>query len=248
MYLQEKIKPYSQEGEKSQQVEQMFDNIAPSYDALNHRLSWNIDRYWRRRLLSTLKEIHINRMLDVATGTGDLAIKAAEKLDVDTIVGIDLSDEMLKVARRKTCDRKLQETIKFEKADCLNLKYADNTFDAVVAAFGIRNFQQLDRGLEEMLRVMKPGGRLRIIELTTPKFLPARWLFWLYTHTWLPFYGRIVSKDNSAYQYLTDTIEAFPQGETMMQIMQKAGFRNTTFKRLTFGICTLYLAEKSTHG
>ena len=244
MYLQEKIKPYSQEGEKSQQVEQMFDNIAPSYDALNHRLSWNIDRYWRRRLLSTLKEIHINRMLDVATGTGDLAIKAAEKLDVETIVGIDLSDEMLKVARRKACDRNLQETIKFEKADCLNLKYADNTFDAVVAAFGIRNFQQLDRGLEEMLRVMKPGGRLRIIELTTPKFLPARWLFWLYTHTWLPFYGRIVSKDNSAYQYLTDTIEAFPQGETMMQIMQKAGFRNTTFKRLTFGICTLYLAEK----
>lgn len=244
MYNQEHINPYNQQQQKAQQVEEMFNNIAPTYDRLNHHLSLNIDRYWRKKLLQSLKQKSIGTILDVATGTGDLAIQAATHLNPDHITGIDLSEEMLKVAVEKTAQLNLQDKIFYQKADCLNLPMTDNSFDAVIAAFGIRNFQHLDEGLKEMHRVLKPGGQIAIIELTQPIHFPMRQLFWIYSHTWLPFYGKLISKDIQAYKYLTATIQAFPQGETMMQIMQKAGFRNTKFKRLTMGICTLYTAEK----
>jgi len=150
----------------------------------------------------------------------------------------------MEIGREKVKREGLAQTISFMKEDCMNLSFADGTFDAVTAAFGIRNFQNLDRGLSEMCRVLKPGGQLSIVELTTPVRFPMKQLFRIYSHTILPAYGRLISKDKSAYSYLTATIEAFPQGESMMEILKKAGFRQTAFKRLTFGICTMYSATK----
>jgi len=243
MYGQEAINPYH-EGEKAQQVEAMFDNIAPNYDKLNHRLSWNIDKGWRRKAIAWLTPFKPQQMLDIATGTGDFAILAVQMLKPRRLVGADISEGMMAVGSEKVKQLGLQDVIAFEKEDCLNLSYAADSFDAVTAAFGIRNFADLNRGLCEMCRVLKPGGHLSIVELTTPVSFPMKQLFKIYSHTVLPLYGRLVSKDKSAYSYLTRTIEAFPQGEQMMEILQQAGFRETAFQRLTFGICTLYTATK----
>lgn len=244
MYAQEKIKPYAQQGDKASQVEAMFDNIAPTYDQLNHRLSWNIDRGWRKKAIKALAPYKPQTMLDIATGTGDFAILAAQMLSPQTLIGADISDGMMAVGRKKVADLGLSDIIKFQREDCLALSYPDETFDAVTAAFGIRNFQNLDQGLCEMCRVLKKGGHLSIVELTTPVKFPMRQLFRIYSHTFLPLYGRIISRDRSAYSYLTATIEAFPQGERMVEILQQAGFAEATFRRLTFGICTMYFATK----
>lgn len=243
MYKQETINPYH-EGEKASQVEQMFDNIAPTYDTLNHRLSWDIDRGWRRKAIKQLKPFAPQAMLDIATGTGDFAILAAKILRPKSLIGADISEGMMEVGRKKVLKEGLQGVISFAKEDCLHLSYADETFDAVTAAFGIRNFSDLDRGLSEMCRVLRKGGHLSIVELTTPVSFPMKQLFRIYSHTVLPVYGRLISKDTSAYSYLTKTIEAFPQGEQMVGILQKAGFSEASFKRLTFGICTMYFATK----
>ena len=243
MYKQEEIKPYH-EGEKAQQVEQMFDNIAPTYDTLNHRLSWDIDKGWRKKAIKQLAPHKPQTMLDIATGTGDFAILSAQMLQPKKLIGADISEGMMEIGRRKVKQLELQDIISFEKEDCLNLSYADDTFDAVTAAFGIRNFSNLDKGLSEMCRVLKPGGHLSIVELTTPVSFPMKQLFHIYSHTVLPVYGRLISKDTSAYSYLTKTIEAFPQGERMQNILHKAGFKDASFKRLTFGICTMYFATK----
>ena len=243
MYKQEKIKPYH-EGEKKEQVEQMFDHIAPTYDKLNHHLSWNIDRGWRRKAIDLLAPFAPQTLLDIATGTGDFAIMAAQMLRPARIVGADISEGMMAVGRKKAERLGLAGVISFEKEDCLALSYPTDTFDAVTAAFGIRNFAELDRGLAEMCRVLKPGGHLSIVELTAPPHFPMKQLFGIYSHMVLPTYGRLISKDKSAYTYLTKTIEAFPQGERMVGILQKAGFREAAFRRLTFGICTMYFATK----
>lgn len=244
MYNQEKIKPYSDEGTKASQVEAMFDNIAPTYDKLNHHLSWDIDRYWRNKAIRMMASAKPQTILDIATGTGDFAILAAQKLRPQSVTGADISEGMMAIGREKVRERGLQDVITFKKEDCTHLSFPDNTFDAVTAAFGIRNFQDLEQGLREMQRVLKPGGLFCVLELTTPVSFPMRQLFHIYSHTFLPLYGRLISKDQSAYTYLTKTIEAFPQGETMMQILRKAGFSKTTFRRLTFGICTMYIAYK----
>ena len=223
-YQQEQINPYTC-GDKAQQVEAMFDNIAPTYDTLNHRLSWNIDKGWRRKAIKQLEPFAPKKLLDVATGTGDFAIQACQMLDGVHVTGIDISEGMMDVGRKK-------------------VTYPDATFDAVTAAFGIRNFADLDAGLREMCRVLQPGGHLSIVELTTPVSFPMRQLFHIYSHTVLPVYGRLISKDTSAYSYLTKTIEAFPQGERMVDILKKAGFAEASFRRLTFGICTMYFAKK----
>jgi demethylmenaquinone methyltransferase/2-methoxy-6-polyprenyl-1,4-benzoquinol methylase len=160
-------------------------------------------------------------------------------------VGADISEGMMEIGRGKVKEAGLDDVITFRKEDCLSLSFADNTFDAVTAAFGIRNFSNLEQGLREMCRVMKPGGHLVILELTTPVAFPMKQLFHVYSHTVLPVYGRLISKDSSAYSYLTRTIEAFPQGERMMEILKQSGFSQTVFKRLTFGICTLYTAVKA---
>ena len=243
MYQQETITPYAQ-GTKAQQVEQMFDNIAPTYDTLNHRLSWNIDKGWRRKAIKQLMPFAPKTLLDVATGTGDFAIQACQMLDGVHVTGIDISEGMMDVGRQKVRQMGLTERIAFEREDCTSLSYPDASFDAVTAAFGIRNFADLDKGLQEMCRVLRKGGHLSIVELTTPITFPMRQLFHVYAHTVLPVYGRLISRDSSAYSYLTKTIEAFPQGERMVDILLKAGFAEASFRRLTFGICTMYFATK----
>lgn len=243
MYRQETINPYGS-GTKATQVEQMFDNIAPTYDTLNHRLSWDIDRGWRKKAIQQLAPYQPQTILDIATGTGDFAILAAEMLHPSRLIGADISEGMMNIGREKVKKQGLQNTISFEKEDCTALSYSDDSFDAVTAAFGIRNFADLDQGLKEMCRVLKKGGHLSIVELTSPVSSPMRQLFHIYAHTVLPIYGRLISKDPSAYSYLTKTIEAFPQGEQMVDILKGAGFSDAKFKRLTFGICTMYFATK----
>lgn len=244
MYEQERIMPYDGNGDKSTQVETMFDNIASTYDKLNHRLSWNIDKMWRNKAIKTLRPYNPQRILDIATGTGDLAILAAEMLNPQHITGADISDGMMQIGREKAKKKKLDNILSFERQDCMNLTYSNDSFDAVISAFGIRNFKNLEMGLTEMYRVLQKGGILCILELTTPVRFPMKQLFGLYSHTILPIYGRLISKDTSAYGYLTKSIEAFPQGEKVTELLQNIGFTKATFKRLTFGVCTLYIAEK----
>lgn len=243
MYEQESIKPYNS-GEKGKQVEEMFNNIAPTYDTLNHRLSWDIDKGWRKKAIAQLQPFSPRHILDIATGTGDFAILAARMLTPEKLIGADISEGMMDIGRQKVKRARLEQIISFEKEDCLQLSYPENFFDAVTAAFGIRNFPDLDRGLKEIFRVLKPDGHLSIVELTSPVAFPMKQLFKVYSHTVLPIYGRLVSRDDSAYRYLTATIEAFPQGEQMVGILKKAGFSEARFERLTFGICTMYLATK----
>lgn len=243
-YQQESIKPYSNEGAKGEQVERMFDQIAHSYDFLNHTLSLGIDRSWRKAAIDSLKPYAPQRILDVATGTGDFALMAVDRLQPQSLIGADLSEGMLSVGREKVERAGKSDIITLQKEDCMALSFEDNTFDAVTVAYGVRNFEDLDRGLREMLRVLKPGGRLVIIELTSPVRFPMKQLFWLYAHVWMPLVGKLVSRDSRAYSYLPATMEAFPQGEVMQGIIEKAGFQSVKFRRFTFGLSTLYTAEK----
>ena len=243
-YQQESIKPYSNEGAKGEQVERMFDQIAHSYDFLNHTLSLGIDRSWRKAAIDSLKPYAPQRILDVATGTGDFALMAVDRLQPQSLIGADLSEGMLSVGREKVEHAGKSDIITLQKEDCMALSFEDNTFDAVTVAYGVRNFEDLDRGLREMLRVLKPGGRLVIIELTSPVRFPMKQLFWLYAHVWMPMVGKLVSRDSRAYSYLPATMEAFPQGEVMQGIIEKAGFQSVKFRRFTFGLSTLYTAEK----
>lgn len=244
MYRQEQIKPYGDSGDKGEQVEQMFDNIAPTYDVLNHRLSGDIDKRWRRKAIAQLAPFRPQTMLDIATGTGDFALLAARMLQPQQLIGADISEGMMAVGRQKVQRQGLEKIISFRREDCMQLSFADGSFDAVIAAFGIRNFKDLDTCLRELHRVLRPGGHLSIVELSAPVRPPMSWFFKIYSHTLLPLYARIVSKDKSAYRYLISSIEAFPQGEEMTQILRKAGFEQVTFRRLTFGVCTMYLATK----
>ena len=244
MYNQEKIKPYGEQSEKRKQVEEMFDHIAPTYDTLNHRLSWNIDKGWRKKAIRQLAPFHPQKILDIATGTGDFAILATSMLKPRQLLGVDISEGMMAIGKEKVKQKQLEDIVSFQKEDCLHMSFEDNTFDAIIAAFGIRNFQNLDQGLKEMCRVLKKGGHLSIVELTEPVSFLMHQLFRIYSNTFLPAYGRLLSKDRSAYKYLTATIEAFPEGEEMMEIFKKAGFDKVSFKRLTFGICTMYFATK----
>ncbi len=243
-YPQEHIKPYGDDGKKSEQVEQMFDNIAPAYDMLNHTLSLGIDRSWRRKAIKWLRPFQPKRMMDVATGTGDFAILACRMLQPDELTGTDISEGMMNVGRDKVKKAGLADKISFAREDCTSLSFADNRFDAITVAFGIRNFEDLDKGLSEMCRVLAPGGHLVILELTTPDRFPMKQLFTIYSKVVIPVLGKLFSKDNSAYRYLPETIRAFPQGEVMKGVIARAGFSQVQFKRLTFGICTLYTATK----
>ena len=225
----------------------MFDGIAPTYDFLNHALSMGIDRGWRRKAVETLGKYAPKRVLDIATGTGDFAILLGKMLKPEHIIGADISEGMMEVARRKVAalSSELQGTeISFQKEDCLHLTFPSDSFDAVTVAYGVRNFQDLDAGLSEMHRVLKPGGHLLIVELATPPRFPMRQLFLLYAHVVMPFVGWVVSRDSRAYSYLRAFMEAFPQGEVMEGILQKAGFASVQWRRFTFGICTMYIAEK----
>ena len=243
-YPQEKVKPYGQEGRKAEQVERMFDHIAPAYDRLNHLMSLGIDRLWRRRAIRWLRPFRPALVLDVATGTGDFAIQACRMLPSASLTSVDLSEGMMQVGRRKVEQAGLAARIDFQREDCEALTFADASFDAVTVAFGIRNFEHLDRGLREMCRVLRPGGHLVILELSTPTRFPMKQLFALYSKAAMPLMGRTISHDDSAYTYLPESIRAFPQGEVMQESIHRAGFSQVSFRRLTFGLCTLYMATK----
>lgn len=244
MYKVEEIKPYDGQEEKGEMIEEMFDSISSTYDTLNHRMSWGIDRRWRKEAIRQLKPYMPKKILDVATGTGDFAILATKMLQPEHLIGADISENMLAIGKKKVAAEGLSETISFTKENCMALSFEDNTFDAVTAAFGIRNFQNLDQGLAEMCRVLKKGGHLSIVELSTPVIFPIRQLYNVYLHTILRVMGKYVSKDSNAYNYLAESIKAFPQGEQMVGILKKAGFSQASFKRMTFGACTMYLATK----
>lgn len=242
-YSHEELKPYRNEGEKVEQIEEMFNNIAPEYDKFNYIASMTIDKIWRKRAILSLKPFAPRKVLDIATGTGDLAILIDKKLKPETIVGCDISEGMMQVARNK-CQKRGITNIRFEKEDCTALSYPDNSFDAVTSSFGIRNFQELDKALGEMCRVLCKGGHLVLLELSTPTKFPMKQLFPIYARFIMPFLGRLFSKDTKAYKYLPDSIASFPQGEILEKSIRNAGFSEVKFHRLTGGVCTLYIATK----
>ena len=244
MYAQEKIKPYEGNAHKREQVEQLFDNIAPTYDTLNHTLSFGFDRTWRRKAVRTLMAYNPATVLDIATGTGDFALAIARKLKLRHVMAVDISEGMMRVGREKAAREGLHDVVRFQKEDCSHLSFADNSFDAVTVTFGVRNFENLDACLREIHRVLNKGGHLILLELSYPHKRLWRALFNIYSKVVMPVVGRLISGDDSAYTYLPETMAAFPQGEVMREILLKNGFSQARFRRLTMGICTLYVAEK----
>ncbi|HDO27446.1 MAG TPA: bifunctional demethylmenaquinone methyltransferase/2-methoxy-6-polyprenyl-1,4-benzoquinol methylase UbiE [Bacteroidetes bacterium] len=221
----------------------MFNDIASRYDFLNHFLSAGIDKCWRKKVRKHLAPFHPQLILDVATGTGDLAIEL-EKLHPVKITGIDIATEMLAIGNKKISNRKLDKTITLQEGDSENLDFKSGTFDAVTVAFGVRNFEDLQRGLSEMCRVMKPGGHVAILEFSKPKSFPFRQLYNAYFKYALPLMGKIISKNDEAYTYLPESVQSFPEDNTFMEEMKTAGFVQTGQKRLTFGIATMYFGLK----
>lgn len=239
----ESIKPYASSSERSEQVRDMFDNIAPDYDRMNHSMAWSIDRWWRRRALRYLTA-RPSRMLDIATGTGDLAIDACRQWQPDAVDATDISEGMMAIGRQKVEALGLSRIIRFSQDDCMALSAQDNTYDAVISAYGLRNFPSLTKSFSEMLRVLSPGGEICLVELAVPPYFPVRQLFWVYTHTIMPLLSRLMSKDVKAYRYLVHSIEAFPQAERVDEMLREAGFCHVQHHRFTFGICTCFIAQK----
>ncbi|MBR5101865.1 MAG: bifunctional demethylmenaquinone methyltransferase/2-methoxy-6-polyprenyl-1,4-benzoquinol methylase UbiE [Muribaculaceae bacterium] len=240
----ENIKPYNDDEAKTSQVEAMFDSIAPAYDFMNHAMTMGIDRCWRRKAIRRLAKIAPRQLLDVATGTGDFAISLCRKLKPQRVIGIDLSAGMLQVAEEKIKKKQLHDKIAVEQGDCLNMRFIDESFDAVTVAFGVRNFEHLDKGYSQMYRVLRPGGMVCVLELSTPRNRIIRWFYDLYTLHIIPFFGKLKSGDKNAYRYLPLSIAAVPQGDDMLAIMREAGFTQCNAKRLTLGTCTIYTAVK----
>ena len=237
------MKNYPPVGEaegKAERVEQMFDAIAPRYDLLNRVLSLGIDQRWRTQAIRLLDGDRPQRVLDVATGTADLAIKAERLLHPREVVGVDLSEEMLHVGREKLAKRGLSTRITLERADAASLPFPDGGFDAVLVAFGVRNFEDLDAGLREMARVLRPGGALVVLEFSHPRTFPVKQLYRLYAQHVLPRIGSALSQDSGAYQYLPDSVAAFPDGPDFLARMANAGYRDLLWQPLTFGIASLY--------
>ena len=226
---------------KKEQVAGMFDAIAPRYDFLNHALSLGIDRGWRRKAIASIASISPKEILDVATGTGDLAILAAKSTGA-RVIGVDISEGMLEAGRKKLGE--LSDTVSLQSGDSEALAFQDGRFDAVMCAYGVRNFENLEAGLREMARVLRPGGRLAILEFSRPKAFPVKQLYGFYFRAILPLMGRLVSKHSTAYSYLPQSVQAFPEGRDFVQMLQRAGFAGAEARPLTFGITTLYTATK----
>lgn len=229
---------------KKEQVADMFNNIAGKYDFLNHLLSLGIDKGWRTKAIKSIESIAPKKILDVATGTGDLAIAAAKKITDSNVVGIDIAAQMLEVGRVKIEDKNLSARIEMKVGDSEALPYADNHFDAVLCAYGVRNFQDLPKGLSEMCRVMRKGGRLAILEFSQPKTFPVKQVFSIYFKYVMPLFGKMVSKHSTAYNYLPESVMAFPEGQDFCKILEQCGYKNVKARPLTFGITSLYTAEK----
>lgn len=243
-YGSEKILPYNNEEQKGTQVERMFDSIAGTYDRLNHTLSLGIDKGWRKKGIAFLRPFAPKTILDIATGTGDLAISICGKLRPDHIIGADISTGMMEVGRQKVADAGYTDRISFEQQDCTALTYEDNSFDAVTAAFGVRNFENIEQGISEMYRVLKPGGHLMILELSSPEHFPMRQLYQIYSKTVIPFIGQLLSKEKVAYSYLPASIKVVPQGKVMTDLLKRQGFNDAQVRTFTFGICSLYTGSK----
>jgi len=228
---------------KKDQVALMFDNISEHYDFLNHFLSLGIDMRWRRKAIRLLRPYKPRQILDIATGTGDFAIQAL-RLNPEKVVGVDISRGMLEEGKGKLKKRGLEEKIELIYGDSENLQFGDNKFDAIIVAFGVRNFQDLNLGLSEMLRVLNSGGVVAILEFSKPGRFPFKQVYDFYFKNILPFIGRKISKDHAAYTYLPESVQAFPEGKDFLKVLEKVGFKNTKCLPLTFGISSIYLAEK----
>lgn len=230
--------------DKKTQVATMFNNIAKRYDFLNRFLSAGIDKSWRKKAIAELKEIQPKTILDVATGTADVALMTYKILKPKKITGIDISDGMLALGREKVNKQNLSAYIELYNGDSENINYPDNTFDAVTVAFGVRNFQHLEKGLAEMLRVLKPGGKLVVLEFSKPSNTGFKSLYKFYMHKIAPNAGGLIAKNKEAYKYLNDSVQAFPEREQFTDIMKNRGYKNVYYKQLTLGICCVYCGSK----
>ena len=245
MYPHDTVVPFKDSSEsKKKQVETMFDNIAFRYDFLNRFLSAGIDIGWRKKAIKLLLPVKPERILDVATGTGDFALASYEILKPEKITGIDISEGMLELGRKKITKAGLDDRIELLKGDSEAILFEDNSFDAVTVAFGVRNFENLEQGLSEIKRVLKPGGKLIVLECTKPSMPVVKQFYNFYMKFITPKIGKIIANNNDAYQYLNDSVFQFPEKKYFIQILNKAGYRNTFYKTLTLGICTIYCAEK----
>lgn len=238
------VVPYKEDRSgKKEQVARMFDSISGNYDFLNHFLSLGIDIRWRRKAVKLLAPGNPKLILDVATGTGDFAAETL-KLNPDKVIGIDISEGMLEVGRKKMKDRGYDSKIELLSGDSENLPFEENKFDAVVVAFGVRNFENLDKGLAEMYRVLKPGGRMVVLEFSKPKMFPFKQLYNFYFNFILPKIGKLISRDPAAYTYLPESVQAFPDGDSFVGILNRIGFKDTLCKPLTLGVSSLYTGIK----
>ena len=243
--MNEKITPYqSATATKKEQVADMFNNISGTYDFLNHFMSLGIDILWRKKAIKELKSIHPRLMLDVATGTGDFAFEAIKILKPERIIGVDISTGMLDVAKRKINERNLNEVFSVKLGDSEKLPFDDNHFDAITVAYGVRNYENLEKGLADMLRVLKPKGKIVVLEFSKPRTFPVKQLYNFYFKYITPFLGRVFSKDQRAYSYLPESVAAFPDGRTFTALMDKVGFKETKHRPLTFGISAIYTGIK----
>ncbi len=238
------VTPYKdQSTSKKEQVATMFNNIAPKYDFLNQLLSMGIHKGWRRKAVAFLKEVKPKTILDIATGTGDFAIEAM-KLNPDKVVGVDISEGMLKYGVEKINKLGLQSKIELKLGDSEALPFADNSFDAITVGFGVRNFENLEKGINDIYRVLNANGMIAILEFSKPRKFPVKQVYHFYFRYITPAIGKIFSKDNSAYTYLPESVKAFPDGEDFLAILRKAGFKDVKAVPLTFGIACIYLAKK----
>jgi demethylmenaquinone methyltransferase/2-methoxy-6-polyprenyl-1,4-benzoquinol methylase len=236
--------PYKDKKEgKKEQVASMFDNISPKYDLLNRLLSAGIDIRWRKKAIKLLKKENPQSILDIATGTGDFAI-AALKTNAKKIVGVDISEGMLKMGQEKISKLGLEHIIQLEKGDSENLRFDSGSFDAITVAFGVRNFENLEKGLNEIFRVLQSNGTVVVLEFSKPKKFPIKSFYHFYFKFILPFIGRMISKDKAAYTYLPESVGAFPDGEDFLKILEKTGFKSLQWIPLTFGISSIYIGKK----
>ncbi len=240
---EQQVTPYNNQESKKGQVTTMFDKIAPYYDFLNRLLSAGIDTIWRKKAIAKI-DSDVSEVLDIATGTADLAFEIVKQHPKTKVTGVDVSNEMLEVGRKKVIKRNKSESITLDLGDSENLQYDTNHFDAITAAFGVRNFENLEKGLAEMYRVLKPGGQMVILEFSRPKFFPFKQLYNTYFKYVLPVIGKITSKDPRAYQYLYESVQKFPDYENFDMILKKIGLKNTSWDSLSLGICTIYTGRK----